>query len=232
MRGKYYFLLLFFTLLKSVLLGQDKEYGVWTSIGLEKDIKKWSFKAETQMRTKNNVSGIQRWSLKAEVAYKVFKPLITGIGYQFIYFNDAKYHDYQPRQRYYFYLQGKQNIGSFTIKLREQGQRTLKDERNRVKTSGEYDTYKINPEWYWRNQLKIAYNIPGFPVNPAFSVETFYQLNNPDGNKFDEVRYQLLFAYKPKKHHQLELYGLMSQEINVDDPVITYIAGLSYTYSF
>jgi hypothetical protein len=32
------------------------------------------------------------------------------------------------------------------------------------------------------NRFKIGYDIPKFPVKPAFSFETFYQLNNPDGN--------------------------------------------------
>jgi hypothetical protein len=232
MKSKICVFLLFFLLLNELLTAQTKDFGVWTTAGAEKNLGKWSFGTETELRTKTSGDGINRWSLKLETAYKIAKPVKFGIGYQFIYFHDIEYSDYQPRQRYFLFLQAKQEFGDFTITLKEQSQRTIKDERDRIKENGEYDTYKINPEWCWRNRIKVAYNTPGFPINPSFSFETFYQLNNPDGNTFDNLRYTLSLEYKLKKHHIFELYGLINKEINVSNPAINYVAGLGYTYTF
>lgn len=84
----------------------------------------------------------------------------------------------------------------------------------------------------WRNKLKVKYDISHFPVTPSFSVETFFQLNNPDGNQFNKLRYTLSFGYKINKHNQVECYGLINNKINVSDPYKSYVLGIGYTYSF
>jgi hypothetical protein len=229
MQGKFVFFLLIFCSYWGFTKAQS---AIWTSIGVEKQVKKWSFGAETEYRTQSNTSEFQRFNVKVEASYKIVKPVNLGLGYEFIYFNDTEYDDYQPRQRYLAFLQAKQKFGDFTISLREQGQRTIKDESDRIKANGEYDTYKVNPEWYWRNKVKVAYNIPHFPVNPSVSIETYYQLNNPDGNKITGLRYMMAFDYKLTKHQNFELYGLLKKSINVSDPSTDRVLGISYLYSF
>lgn len=213
-------------------IAQTKDYGEWTTIGAEKSLGKWTLGTEAELRTKDYLNLIDRWSLKLEAQYNVFKDIQIGANYQFMYYHDTKYWDYQPRHRYNAFVQGKYRLKNFTFSLRERAQLTTKDESDRIKKSGKIDTYKINPEWTWRNRMKIAYDIPGFPITPAFSLETFYQLNNPDGNQFDNLRYTLSFSYKLSRHHQFEVYGLIDKEINIDNPVKTYIAGVGYTFSF
>lgn len=221
-------LLFFYTGLNA----QTKDFGVWTTVDLRKDVGKWDLGLSVELRTNDNSSQIHRWSYQLKASYKIIKSVEAGVGYKFICFHDVEYSDYQPRQRYMSFVTGKYKLGDFKFSLREKVQRTIKDEGDRVKETGNYDNYKINPEWTWRNRLKVDYNIPKFPINPAFSVETFYQLNNPDGDRFEDIRYTLQFKYKLTKHHKFRVYELIDKEINIDDPVTTYVTGFTYVYSF
>jgi hypothetical protein len=224
--------LLFFTVLCSSLLAQTDDYGLWTTIGATKDIGKWDFGAEAELRTQNYIKQLDKWSLQAEANYTILKPFKIGVSYQFITYNDIKYNDLQPRHRFALFLADKKKIGYSTFSLRERVQVTTKDENDRIKKNGKINTYLINPEWTWRNRLKIVYDIPNFPINPSLSFESFYQLNNPDGNTFDNMRYTLSFIYKPTKQHGFELYGLIDKEINVDNPVRKFVVGVGYFFSF
>jgi hypothetical protein len=213
-------------------MAQTEDFGVWTTIGAEKKAGKWNIGSNAELRTKNNSQQTDRWSLQLETSYEIIKQLKAGVSYQFIYYHDTKYFDFQPRNRFSFFLQGKQKFGKFSFLVYEKAQLTTKDASDRIKKSGLLNTYKINPEWIWRNRIKIAYNIPRFPVTPSFSIETFYQLNNPDRNTFDKLRYTLAFSYNLTKHHKFELYGLIDKEINVTNPVKMNITGVEYIYSF
>jgi hypothetical protein len=229
---KYIFLSILLLLIANSFKAQTNDFGIWTSVEGDKKLGKWNIGAEAILRTRNNSEDVKRWGLKVEVSRKIITLLKIGLSYQYISFNDLKYNDYQSRQRYAFFLSGKQKIGNFSISIREQVQRTIKDESDRIKANGNYDTYKINPEYIWRNRLQLSYNIPHFRVTPSLSFESFYQLNNPDGNVFCDLRYTLSFEYKITKHHQIELYGLINKEINVNDPVQSNVLGIGYSFSF
>jgi hypothetical protein len=231
MKTTIYILLLFLGM-STALLAQTEDFGLWTSIEASKKLGKWNFSTEGELRTKSNSGQVDRWSLQLEAAYSIFKPLKVGVSYQFIYFHDTEYWDFQPRSRFNFFLSGKHKLGNFTFSLRERAQLTVKDASDRVKKNGSVNTYKINPAWIWRNRLNVAYHIPGFPVTPSFSFESFYQLNNPDGNAFDKLRYTLSFHYNLSKHHGLEVYGLVDKDINVNSPVQMDVIGIGYEYSF
>lgn len=219
-------------ILFSSIKSQNDDYGLWTTLGATKEIGKWDLSAEAELRTQNYLKELDKWSLQAEADYSVLKQLKIGASYQFICFNDIKYNDLQPRNRFILFIQGKQKFGDFTFTLRERLQITSKDESDRIKKSGKINYYAVNPEWTWRNRLKILYNFPYFPINPSLSFESFYQLNNPVGNTFDNLRYTLSLNYNPTKHHGIELYGLINKEINTIDPVTKYVFGIGYIFSF
>lgn len=228
--GTIIFMILLFC--TSLLRAQTNDFGIWTSVGAEKKLGKWNLSGETALRTKENSTAIDRLSLGLSVDYQLLKPIKIGGGYEFIYFNDSEYLDYQPRHRANLFVQGKQKIGSFTFSLRERVQFTAKDVTDRVKENGNIDNYKVNPEYTWRNKLKVDYNIPHFPVNPAFSAESFFSLNNPEGNSFEQIRYTFSLNYKLSKHHKFEIYGMYDDEFKVEDPVQNYVFGVGYTFSF
>jgi hypothetical protein len=221
-----------FLLIPLILTAQTADFGIWSSIGIDKSLRKWDLGAQTELRTNDNSGQINRLSFSLAASYNLIKPLKIGTGYEYIYFHDVKFSDYQPRQRYIVYAQGEQKLGNFKFTLREKIQRTIKDESDRIIETGKYDNYKINPEYIWRNRLNVAYNIPQFPVTPSLSFETFYQLNNPDGNAFNQFRTMLSFKYKLTKQNEFKIYGLIDKEINVVDAAKIYVVGFEYTFSF
>jgi len=211
---------------------QTNDFGIWTTVGAEKKLGKWELAGEGEFRTKENSTNIDRFSVGLSADYQLFKQLKIGGGYEFIYFNDTEYLDFQPRHRANLSVQGKQKFGDFTFSLRERVQATAKDVSDRLKESGKIDNYRVNPEYMWRNKLKVSYNIPHFPVNPALSAESFFSLNNPDGNSFEQISYSLSLDYKLSKHHSFEVYGLYDDEFDSEDPVQSYVVGVGYKFCF
>ncbi|WP_423126767.1 DUF2490 domain-containing protein [Gaoshiqia sp. Z1-71] len=203
---------------------QSHDFGAWFTAGAEKKIKNWSFYLGEELRTMQQSGTIERLKTDLDIQYKLSKTFKLGASYQFIYFHDVENDDYQPRNRYNFFVQGKKGWNRFTFSLRERLQSTWKDETVR--------DYKMNPKNSWRNRLEMEYNIPKSPLTPSFLVETFYQLNNPDGNRFDKIRYKLAGAYKLNKRNRLELFGAFDKEINVKNPVQRFVLGLEYKYDF
>lgn len=214
------------------LHSQNDDFGIWSSVEVTKKLKKFELNGELEFRMRDNLQNIARLSGKVGAEYRIIKPLKIGAAYQYIYFYDTEYADYQPRNRFIAYLQGRHKWGNVTFSLRERIQVTVKDESDRIKSSGKIDTYKMNPDWVWRNRLKIAYDIPKSKITPAVSVESFYQLNNPDGNVFEGMRYTLSGTYKINKQQSVELFGLYDKEMNVKNPENRYVVGCGYTYSF
>ncbi len=217
---------------------QTSNFGTWSSIGIEKKItKKWNVETETELRTigGNNlyfVRLIERWNIGVTTNYDFNKNISLGVGYDFMNKLDTKYKNYQFRNRFNFAGTGKLKFYDFTFSLRERIQTTFKDDSKRLYSDGTIDTYKMNPEWSWRNRLKISYNIPNFKINPSISAETFYQLNNPDGNRFENIRYILSFDYKYKKRNLFEFYGVYNSELISEDSFGRYVLGVGYKYSF
>ena len=211
------------------------EYGTWTSIAVDKDFgKKWTIGAETELRTIYYLRLISRWSIGIDAEYKIIKPLEIGLSYKLMNTLDQKYLNYQLRNRVNANLTGKQKWGNFDFALSEGLQVTTKDDSKRLDEFNNIDTYKINPAWMWKNSLRIQYDIPKSKFTPGFEFETYHELNNPDGNQFDKLRYSLFVKYKYRKQHTFKLGGVYNQELGTDvaDYSGKYILDLKYSYTF
>ena len=94
----------------------------------------------------------------------------------------------------------------------------------------------LNPEkkypssWYWRNKLSFKYNLKEF--DPYIYTEIFCPLNGPDAMIINNVRLAAGCDYSITKKHTLNFYYLINKEVNVSNPVTTFITGIEYTYSF
>ena len=253
-------LIILFLFSAQIILSQT-EYGGWTNISVEKELnKKWELGAEAELRMIGGndvyfVRLMERMSLGVSADYTIMKGWKVGTGYQIMNKLDTKYLNYQLRNRFNISTSGRVKINDFTLSLRERLQLTTKDESKRIELDDDgnikyledgsvnIDHYKLNPELKWRNRLQLSYNIPNFKITPTFSIETNYQLNNPDGNHFDKVRYVLTLGYKIKKVHLIEVFGLIDDEFDSGDVGLTssssdddvygkYNLGIGYKYSF
>lgn len=64
----------------------DDEFGIWTSVGVEKKIsKKFSVDAGVDFRSDQNLQSVARWSGSLGVGYKPLKWLKLGASYTYIY---------------------------------------------------------------------------------------------------------------------------------------------------
>lgn len=145
----------------SPALAQSDDFGLWTSLGAQKDInKQWTLSAGTEVRFEDNVSKVTRAGFDLGVTYKPFKFLRVGIGYAYMrdryaaetdinystdengdsyvngYNSDASFR--RDKNRFFFQATGRHKIGRFTLSLRERLQYThfqpAHTERTRYRT--------------------------------------------------------------------------------------------------
>jgi hypothetical protein len=226
MKHKIYLLIL--SLCSVTANAQLSEMGVWTGFGIEKDFGKLDLSAQTELRTIYGIRLVDRWSLGLDGGYKLSKYLKLGVGYNFMNVLDEKYLNYQFRHRFNVSASGKFKTDRFTFSLRERLQLTTKDDSNRIRTDGSIDSYGINPALVWRNRLLIDYDIPQSKLTPSVSVESFYELNNPNGNTFNKFRYTATLDYKLNKTNTVSIYGLYNNRTDDDDNYSKYVLGISY----
>lgn len=232
MKSKTILLALFLLVACLIASAQVTDFRNQTSLSIQTQWKKWDFSGELETRQVFFYGNIRRSSLELEAAYTIAPKIKAGFSYSLIDFYDEKYTDYQLRQRFSVFAATKLKTGNFSFSLREKLQYTYKDESGRIKSDGETDTYSINPEWTWRNKLKAEYNIPHFKLTPYLSLESFYQLNNPEGNAFCDLRYTLGGSYKFNRQHKLEIGCILNKQLNSSNPKTTWMPSIGYTFSF
>jgi hypothetical protein len=248
--------------------------------------KKFSLEASVENRMANNATQPQRWNAAIGGSYKPLKWLKLGAGYVFIYnrnFQEAeeKYkendegeivlgkdgkpiiegynvdHGYwRPRHRAYFDVQGKVDVGRFSISLRERylynyyvETEALRDKYRNPSQPGysgnlypfngmefmkyeqEMDTKKAKSKHSLRTRLQVEYDIKGVPLTPFVSCELTNELSN--AMPYDKVRAQAGVEWKINKKHILSgayLYQNENQEIGPNESL--HAIKLGYKFKF
>lgn len=210
----------------------QNQFGTWTSLTIDKKVDKWTFEAETELRTISGLQLINHWHMGLGAEYKIIKPLKVGLEYQFMNVLDEKYNNYQFRNRFTGSITGTKRFGNFQFDLSEGLQVTTKNDSKRIKDNGTIDTYKVNLASMWKNSIEAEYNIPKCKITPEFEFKTYYSLNDPDGNAFDKLRYTLSLKYKLNKHNSINIFGVYNKELGMDEADYSgkYILGLKYSY--
>jgi hypothetical protein len=213
-----------------IIKAQEDDFNFWTVINLGKSINNWDANVELESRQSGFFDKALRYSFQPEISYRIIKHLKIGASYSLMSVYDFKYNDYQQRNRFSAFMEGRMKAERFTFRLREKWELTSKDDSDRIRLDGKIDTYKINPEQIWRNKLKISYDVPHLPLEPGIAIETFYQLNNPDGNELEKVRYSAFLAYKLDNKNTLEVFS----HVNNDrmDKLTVFILGIEFSHSF
>lgn len=249
--------------------------------------KKFSIEASAENRLANNATQPQRWNFSVGGSYKPVKWLKLGAGYVFIYNRnfqevEEKYkeddngnivkdkndnpiiegynidHGYwRPRHRAYFDVQGKWDVGRFSISLRERylynyyaETEALRDKyRNPAQPGytgpiytfngkdfmkyeeGEWDVKKAKTKHALRSRLQVEYDIKGLPLTPFVSCEVTNELDN--AMAYDKVRVQAGTEWKITKKHILSgayLYQNENQEIGPNQSL--HAIKIGYKFKF
>ncbi len=210
----------------------QNQFGTWTSLTIDKKVDKWTFEAETELRTISGLQLINRWDMGLGAEYKIIKPLKIGLEYQFMNVLDEKYNNYQFRHRFTGSITGTKKFGNVQLALLEGLQVTTKNDSKRIRDDETIDRYKVNPASMWKNSIEAEYNIPKCKITPEFEFKTYYSLNDPDGNAFNKLRYTLSLKYKLSKRNSINVFGVYNKELGTDEADYSgkYILGLKYSY--
>jgi hypothetical protein len=103
------------------------------------------------------------------------------------------------------------------LTLRERFQAQYSPVRNDKKTP--------SPENHLRSKLTAKADLDR-RYSPYFAFEWNYQLNNPEGNVVDNLRYRLGVDYKISKVYGAGLYYMINREVHVEAPVTDYVIGI------
>lgn len=237
-----------FTAFSAGALAQGDDFGLWMSVGAEKDFnKKWSMGVETEYRLRNDTRTPDRWSLGLDASYKILKWLKASAGYTLLYDNnmesvsyneDGSYNNWRPsywglRHRFSVSMTGSTKLGRFKLSLRERWQYTYRPET----TVRRYD---FDNEWWedhlragkskhlLRSRVKAEYDVPKCKIDPYADVEIF----NTD--VLEKVRYTVGAEWKIKKKHAVGLfyrYQMLTDRAD-EAEVNSHILGAGYTYKF
>lgn len=200
---------------------QENDFGTWIEIGVEKQItEKIRLEFEEEIRIFKNFGELDRIATGLGGAYTFNKYLRAGAGYSWLYKNRVNRELWEHRHRFHLYLRGRYKFDRFTFTLRERLQSTYVDES--------IPGFGYNPRNYLRSRLQVSYNIKGSAVNPFTSAEMYYQLNNPEGNQIDNMRYTLGAGWEISNNLDIDTFLRLDQEVNVKNPVSYWILGLSF----
>ncbi len=198
---KKVFILLSFIVFYTITYAQKNDFGVWTTIGAEKDItKKVTLSADLELRTHNNAKSVDRWSGTLDLSYNLLSCLKVGGYYSYLHsLKDrsikqtgeilSKY--WYARHRFNFYVSGNYKIDKFTFSIREMWQYTYRPEKrvayeSNDMTINEMELIPGEGSNVLRSRLNIDYNAVKDFFTPYASVEIYN-----DKNGIDKTRYTL-----------------------------------------
>ncbi|MFH0895527.1 MAG: DUF2490 domain-containing protein [Bacteroidota bacterium] len=217
---------LFFLFFAFTARAQVKDAGLWTTLSVEKDFsKKISMSIDEEMRLIENCSRIDLFYTNFGMTYKFNKQIRVGFTYRL---TEKKQDNnmFSIRNRLMLDLTYKRKFYGFIFQYRSRIQSEI---RNYYSS----ETGKI-PSWDWRNKFEVKYDKDQFV--PYAGTELFLQLNDPNDPETNRMMPQIrCFAgmdYKINQNNTLGMYGLINKEINVSNPVTTYIFGIQYAIQF
>ena len=226
---------------------KDDDFGLWTTVEAVKKVdKKLSVGLDAELRTRDNVGELDRWSVGVTASYKLFPWLKASAGYVLIDDHVAEkytYHDngnlnkwtpdyWRLRHRVHVSLTGSADMGNFTLSLRERWQYTYRPEKV-VQRWDEDDeewsdkTVSSKAKNVLRSRLQLSYSKKCCPWEPYASVELYNGWNVQKG------RFTVGTEYKLSKQHVLNAFYRYQHIYDRDDEdPNTHIVGVGYTFKF
>lgn len=219
------------------------DFGTILSVeGTHRFDKKFSVSAEMEMRTRDDVKTVDRWSGGVQASYKVLPWLKASAGYTFLYDNNEKYNNsftkkaefWGSRHRVNVSLTASCKVGNFDLSLRERWQYTYRPEVtvDRIRLSDgavleDDKTFDSKGKNVLRSRAMAEYKIKDFPITPYASVELF------NASKLEKIRYTAGADYKINKKNVVGMY-YRYQHVNddSDEEPNRHVIGLEYKFRF
>ena len=207
--------------------------------------KHWQMSLCGEIRSADNMKGVERLTIGGSIGYRLTKNLKTDIGYLLIYRHfderttskgNTVCSNWSPRHRYWLGVTGSVKAGRLEFALRERLQFTHRPLRYIPKYSGE-DGHRMTDEEYsnddelmLRSRLGVKWNIKHCPVTPFANVEMFNDTH--DGWSVDQMRYIIGADYKLDKHNTLSLSYRYKNKSSDDDEPGSHLISVGYAHDF
>ena len=220
---------------------QGDDFGLWAEANVEKKVNRnLSVEGGLEMRSRDNVKTIDRWSASLGASYKLTDWLKASADYTFLYDNNEKWNDKQTkvanfwgvRHRFNVSLTGSVDFGNLSVSLRERWQYTYRPEKTveRTKVSNgkvEDKTYSGKGKNVWRNRLQLKYKITSM-WRPYVNGETFVA-----GSGLEKYRLSAGTEIRLSKKHSFDVKYLFQKSCSDDDDEGNrHIVGVGYTFKF
>ncbi len=202
------------------IFAQQKDFGVWAGLALEKELtKRWDVELEAGYRLKDNLSQWDKRFAGVEISWsrKFFK---AGVLYRYSYENGMT--RISNSHRIGIESQLKTDLDRFSFSYRGR----LQTEYSNIESSGKGRV----PDSFFRNRGKASYNIKGIPLEPWVSYEIAWRINAYSTRQIEHDRFSAGLDYKINKHNAVGISYLLNRRKNVTDPKDSYIVSLDYKF--
>ena len=226
--GKYVFVLAFLANIP-LLFAQSSDWGLWTSIDVEKKLgKKLELDIAGQYRWKDNISLTDQIRGSADISMKLGKYVKLGAGYEFISKYKLKKDIFVYRNRFRLQATGSYKFSGFTADWRTRMQLTLMETDEPRGDIFFDDSFK----WVWRNRFGLKYDIKNTPLKPYINLELFHNIFSNLEQVYYQNRLSIGTEYKINKSHSLEVGYKLETEIDGSKKYKLNVIKLGYTFSF
>jgi len=188
---------------------QDQDFQIWSGAELKyKWNKKISFGLEQNLRTAHNSLLVGKTFTELKVNYNLPKKMSVSGGYRFIqlYIGEKSF-------GHRLFTDFKYNYKLDRFKLR-------------YRLRYQYQTSSEKASNTFRNQLKVAYNLPKTSIEPFVAGESYYTLFRG----FDKYRLTAGLSEKFGKKLKGSIYYRYQREVNYSNVQTQNILGVSLSY--
>jgi hypothetical protein len=202
---------------------QVNDAGLWMDVNIEKKItRSLAVEFTEEVKLYENITEVGTIYSDLGLTYDFLKRFRVGGSVRFT--NQKRLDDsYDSRFSYYFDFSFREKIKPlvFIVRLRYQSQFTdmFTSEGGTV------------PKNVFRPKATIKYEITKH-IRPGASAELFFLLGGNYPESFVQWRTSLGVEYVINRSNSLELYYMLKKEVNVNNPLTSYIIGLSYSFLF
>jgi hypothetical protein len=216
------FILLFLVFSGMTAWSQEKDAGLWLSVNLEKKITPaFTFTFTEEVRMNENITEIGTIFSDFGLAYRLGSRFKISANYRFA--NKRRIDDsYSNRNSYYFDFTYREKINPLLFLLRARFQSLYTD----IFTSPEGKT----PDWYSRIKLTVKLDINA-RIKPYIYAESFFKMNDPERIMLSDMRYCAGFEYSFNRLNMVDLFYMIQQEYNVNNPETYFIIGIGYFFT-
>lgn len=183
--------------------------------------KSFSWGADIQQRFNNNINRFDQFLVEPSLNYNFASYFRLSGGYRIILFQDLE-DGYDFKQRANLDLRAKYSWDRWIFKYRNRLQYGFDETLN---LNAYYRQKLVN-----RNLLEVAYAIYGTRFTPYANGELYYDINDEEGGFISKYRVEVGTKIFINKKSGLMAYFIYEPELNVKNPITSFIYGLKYSF--